>query len=172
MKIAAGTIVRIEYELRVKGGDVIEASTKAGPLQYVHGGGTLLPALEKRLEGMATGESKEGEIPSAEVIGDEESLPTRTIPRAEFPSKGPLEIGALFEAEAVTGGTLNLRIVDAEDETVTVRLLPPLVGKDLVYKVRVVRIEDPASHLISVVRKPPPPVPAKIDEADLEPDEG
>ena len=63
MKITAGSIVRIEFEIRVKGGDVIESSARSGPVQYTHGEGKLLPALEKRLEGRAAGESFSGEYP-------------------------------------------------------------------------------------------------------------
>jgi FKBP-type peptidyl-prolyl cis-trans isomerase SlyD len=168
MKIAPGSVVRIEYEIRVKGGDVIESSTKSGPVQYVHGEGKLLPALEKRLEGMGAGETREGEIPAAEAIPDA-TLPTRAIPRAEFPSKGPIEVGAMFEAHAAGGGVVNLRVTAVDDKHVTALLLPPLAGKDLAFKVRVIRIEDPVSHLVSVVRKPPPPLPGEALKIELEP---
>jgi FKBP-type peptidyl-prolyl cis-trans isomerase SlyD len=171
MKVAPGSIVRIEYEIRVKGGDVIESSTKSGPIQYVHGEGKLLPALEKRLEGLEAGASLEGEIPASEAIPPEDTLPTRVIARAEFPAKEKLEVGAMFEAHTATGATIDLRIIAIDEKTVTTRLLPPLVGKDLAFKVRVIRIEDPASHLVAVVRKPPPPLPAEALKIELEPDD-
>jgi FKBP-type peptidyl-prolyl cis-trans isomerase SlyD len=170
MKITPGSVVRIEYEIRVKGGDVIESSTKSGPVQYVHGEGKLLPALEKRLEGLSAGQTLEGDIPAAEAV-PEDSLPTRTIPRAEFPSSGPLEVGSAFEAHTAGGGVVNLRIVAVDEKHVTARLLPPLAGKDLAFKVKVVRIEDPVSHLVSIVQKPPPPLPAEAVKLELEADE-
>lgn len=168
MKIGKGSIVRIEYELRVAGGEVLEASSKGGPLQYVHGEGKLLPALEQRLEGVAAGEKLEGTIPSAEVCPPEESLPTRSIPRAEF-AGSELEVGEMFAARAATGASINLRIVALDDKHVTVRMVPPLAGKDIVYKVRVIEIRDPSTgKLAAVVRKPPPRA-VQADEADLEP---
>ncbi len=170
MKVGPGSVVRLEYEIRVKGGDVLESSAKSGPIQYIHGQGKLLPALEKRIEGLAAGESREGEIPASEAI-PEDALPTRHIPRAEFPSAGAVEVGALFEAKGPTGGVLNLRIVAVDDKQVTVKLVPPLAGKDLLYKVRVVRIEDPVSHAVSAVKKPPPPLPAEALKLEVEPDE-
>jgi len=168
MKISAGSIVRIEYEIRVKGGEVIESSAKSGPVQYVHGEGKLLPALEKRLEGRAAGESFSGEIPSAGAIPPEDTLPTRDIPRAEFPKTAVVEVGALFEAQAAGGGVVNLRILEVHEDRLRVRLLPPLAGKDLEFKVKIIRIEDPVSHLISAVRKPPPPLPAAALKIELE----
>jgi len=172
MKIAPGNVVRIEYEIRIKGGDVIESSTKAGPLTYTHGDGTLLPALEKRLEGLKAGEKLEGDIPSKEVIPPEDTLPVREIPRREFPGKGEVKVGDMFEAQTATGGTINLKIIEIDDDFIKARLLPPLAGKDLEFKVRVMRIEDPVNHLVSVVTKPPPPLPAKAVkiELDVDPD--
>jgi FKBP-type peptidyl-prolyl cis-trans isomerase SlyD len=170
VKIAAGNIVRIEYEIRVKGGDVIESSAKSGPIQYVHGEGKLLPALEKRLEGKEAGASFSGEIPASEAIPPEDSMPTRDIPRGEFPKDAPLEVGAMFEAQIAVGGVVNLRVLEVTETNVKVRLLPPLAGKDLAFNVKIIRIEDPVSHLISVVKKPPPPLPAAALKLDVEPD--
>jgi FKBP-type peptidyl-prolyl cis-trans isomerase SlyD len=169
MKITKGSIVRIEFEIRVKGGDVIESSAKSGPVQYTHGEGKLLPALEKRLEGRAAGEAFSGDIPAAEAIPPEETMPERDIPRREFPESTTLEVGTMFEAHDANGGVVNLRILEVNAERVRVRLLPPLAGKDLSFTVKIVRIEDPVSHLVAVVKKPPPPLPAGALKIELEP---
>jgi FKBP-type peptidyl-prolyl cis-trans isomerase 2 len=169
MKIAAGSVVRIEYEIRVKGGDVLESSEKTGPLQYVHGEGRLLPALEKRLEGMAAGESRDGEIPATEVVPPPDQLPTRVVPRREL-GKSDVPVGSLFQAHTAEGAAVKLEVIAVDDEKVTMRLVPPLAGKDLTYKVKVVRIEDPATHTVSAVRKPPPPLPAEALHIELEPE--
>lgn len=171
MKVAAGSIVKLEYEIRVKGGDVVESSAKSGPVQYVQGEGRMLPALEKRIEGLEAGATLEGEIPAAEAM-PEDALPTRRIARSEFPSSDPLTVGAMFEARTAAGGTVDVRILAIDETHVTARLMPPLAGKDLTFKLRVVRIEDPVSHLVQVVRKPPPPLPGEALHIELEPDEG
>jgi FKBP-type peptidyl-prolyl cis-trans isomerase 2 len=171
MKIAPGTIGRLEYEIRVKGGDVVETSAKSGPIQYVHGEGKLLPALEKRLEGLAAGQSLEGVIPASEAMPPEDKLPTRSIPRKEFPKDVSIEIGTLFEAHTATGGAVDLRVIAVDDKNVTARLLPPLFDKDLAFKVKVVAIEDPVSHRTEIVRKRPPPLPGEALKLDIEPED-
>src|SRR5580704_13212978 len=171
MKVAPGSIVRIEYEIRIKGGDVIESSSKSGPVDYVQGAGRMLPALEKRLEGVEAGASLEGEIPAAEASPPEEALPKKVISRSEFPPGTSLEVGSMFEAHTSGGGTVNVRILAVDDKQVTTRLLPPLSGKDLAFKVRVMRVEDPVSHKVSVVRKPPPPLPGEAIGLEVEPDD-
>ena len=69
MEIQSGRIVRIECELKVSGGDVIESSKKSGPVEYKHGSGQLLAALEQKLEGMKIGEEKKGTIPAKDAFG-------------------------------------------------------------------------------------------------------
>ena len=88
MKIARGRSVELAYELKVKGGAVIESSTRSGPLRYVHGDGKMLPGLEKRLEGLEPGDERQGEIPAAEAFGTEDSLPVKEMARSVFPA-GP-----------------------------------------------------------------------------------
>lgn len=170
MKVAPGCVVRIEYEIRIEGGEVLETSEKSGPLQYTHGGGRLLPALERRMEGMGAGQSIEGVIPSAEAF-PEEALPTKGIPRREFP-EGEVEVGAMFAAQTEDGGAVNLKVLTVDDKTVTVRMLPAIAGKDIAYKVKVVMIEDPKANKREVVAKRPPPPPAEALKVDLEDDEG
>jgi FKBP-type peptidyl-prolyl cis-trans isomerase 2 len=168
MKISAGSIVRIEYELRVKGGDVVESSARSGPVQYVHGEGKLLPALEKRLEGLAAGHSISGVIPSSEAMPNEDSLPQRVVPRAEFPKGAELEVGSTYEAHTENGAIVLLRVLAVDDKHVTVRLLPPLAGKDLEFKVKVIAIEDPVRHVKEVVLRKPPPLPAEALKKKIE----
>ena len=85
MKIARGLSVELSYELKIKGGDVIESSDRSGPLRYVHGDGKMLAGLEKRLEGLSPGDESKGIIPAKEAFGNEEALPIREMPRNAFP---------------------------------------------------------------------------------------
>jgi FKBP-type peptidyl-prolyl cis-trans isomerase SlyD len=161
MKIAAGLSVQIDYELSVKGGDVIESSARSGPLRYVHGQGKMLPGLESRLVGLSPGEEKRGEIPAKEAFGSEDTLPVKDMTKADFPKGAKLESGAVFEAKSPTGEPLRLKIVSASGEKVKARLLHPLVGRDLVFRVKVMAVNDPT-------KPPPPPGTLELDADDLE----
>src|SRR3954469_9711909 len=127
MKIATGLSVRIDYELKVKNGDVIESSAKSGPLRYVHGQGKMLPGLEKRLEGLSPGDERKGEIPARDAFGTEDSLPLKDMARRDFPAGAALARGLVSQAKDPHGEPLSLKVVSASAETVTVRLLHPLV---------------------------------------------
>lgn len=164
LKISKGSIIRLEYELKVKGGAVVESSQKDGFIRYTHGEGTMLPALEKRLEGMGTGEEKTGVIPAAEAF-PEQDMPTTEIPRREFPAGEKLEKGKLFEAKGPDGNPLAFQVIESDDKVVKVRLQPPLAGKDLEFRVKVLGIDDPASKRREGMAPPPPPADALEVEA-------
>ena len=162
-KIASGLTVRMEYELKVKDGDVIESSAKAQPLRYTHGAGKMLPGLEKRIEGMSPGEERRGDIPARDAFGSEDSLPLKEIPRREFPPGTTPTEGLIFEAHSAQGETISFKVVSVSKETVTVRLLHPLVGRDLEFWVNFLSVDDPyAAHPSA------PPLPPGVIELDLD----
>jgi len=159
MKIATGLSVRIDYELKVKNGDVIESSAKSGPLRYVHGQGKMLPGLEKRLEGLSPGDERKGEIPAREAFGTEDSLPLKDMARRDFPAGAAPAPGVVFQAKGPHGEPVSFKVVSASADKVTVRLLHPLVGRDLEFRVKVLAVDDPRHA---------PPLPPGVVELDLD----
>jgi FKBP-type peptidyl-prolyl cis-trans isomerase SlyD len=131
-------------------------------VDYVHGQGAMLPGLEKVLEGLVAGDAREGTIPAKDAFGTEETLPTKQMPRAEFPKDAQLDPGMAFQAKGPHGEPVTFKIVKVGDKEVTVRFLHPLAGKDIHYKVKVIAVKDP-----SVALPPPPPAEA----VELTPDE-
>jgi FKBP-type peptidyl-prolyl cis-trans isomerase 2 len=155
MNVSDGCFVRIECDLRVKGGELVESSSKTGPVEYKHGAGQMLAALEGHLAGMKVGEEKKGIIPAAEGFGA--AVQTMTIPRKEFPKEAKLEVGARFEAKNPSGHPVQLEVTKVEDGTVTAKVIHPLATKDLEFRVKVLAI-----------RPPPPPVPkSPVEELEL-----
>jgi len=162
MKIGTGLSVRIEYELKVKGGAVIESSTRSGPLQYLQGAGKMLPGLERRLEGLAPGEQRSGEIPAAEAFGTEDSLPIKEMTPQEFPPGLTPKEGLVFQAKGPHGEMVSFKVIRAATGKVQVRLMHPLVGRDLEFKVKVLSVADP-QHPTGA-----PPLPPGVVELDLD----
>jgi len=159
MKIGNGLAVRMEYELKVVGGEVIESSAKSGPLRYVHGAGKMLPGLERRIEGMSAGEERRGEIPARDAFGSEDSLPLKEMARSEFQTGTPPTEGMVCQAKSERGEAISFKVVSVTEQKVTVRLLHPLVGRDLAYWVKILSVADPSAK---------PPLPPGVIELDLE----
>jgi FKBP-type peptidyl-prolyl cis-trans isomerase 2 len=143
MKVEKGKKIKMEYELGVEDGETIESSESRGPLEYVHGSGAMLSGLEAQIEGLEVGDEKSGVIAAADAYGTEESLPTTVLAKSDFPSDDPVEEGKVFEASDPQGNPIKFKVISMEDDSVTVRFLHPLAGKNIRFKVKILDISDP-----------------------------
>lgn len=144
----------MKVDLSIVGGDSLEKNT----VEYIHGGGTMLPGLEKVLEGLEKGAKKEGVIKAADAFGNPAMHPTKEMKRTEFPKDAKLKEGERFTAKGVNGGMdVVLQIDKIKGDDLTVKLVHPLADKDIKFAVEVVQVRDTR----------PPPLPAaalKLEE--------
>lgn len=155
MKIEKGRRVRLKVEL-ASGAEVIEKSV----VEFVHGGGTMLPGLEALLIGLEQGAKRDGVLPAKQAFGDPALHPIKSIPRSEFPADAELAPGTRFAAKGADNGLdVVLQIEKVSGDVVETRLVHPLADKDLTYKLEVMQVTDPR----------PPPMPAaalRLEETD------
>lgn len=147
VKIAKGNRVRIKVDLSVVGGESLEKSV----VEYVHGGGTMLPGLEAVLAGLTVGDKRDGVIKAKDAFGNAQMQPVKKMKRTEFPKEANLRAGERFTAKGANNGldvVLQLEKITGDD--VEVRLVHPLADKDVKYQVEVLQVTDPR----------PPPMPA------------
>jgi len=116
----------------------------------------MLTGLEKRLGGLEAGAEMSGVLAPEEAFGTEESQPTMKLPRAEFPKDAKITLGDRFEAKGPTGTPMALRVIEVDEEVVTARVVHPLAGKEIEFKVKIVSVK--------------PPLPTKPAIEELEPD--
>jgi FKBP-type peptidyl-prolyl cis-trans isomerase 2 len=155
VKIAKGLRVKLKVELSVVGGDPLEKST----LDYIQGGGSMLPGLEAVLDGLERGAKRDGVIVAKDAFGNPTMQPVKKIPRTEFPADAKPKVGDRFTAKGAAGGIdVVLQIEKVTDAEVECRMMHPLADKDIKYSVEVLGVTDPK----------PPPMPAQALE--LEPD--
>ena len=50
--IRDGRVVTMDFELTDSNGDLLDSSSRVGPMRYLHGAGQLLPALESAVSGL------------------------------------------------------------------------------------------------------------------------
>ena len=55
MKVATNTVVSLRYSMTNERGDLLEDIMNREPVDYLHGSGNILPALEANLEGLECG---------------------------------------------------------------------------------------------------------------------
>jgi FKBP-type peptidyl-prolyl cis-trans isomerase 2 len=154
VRIEPGKRVKMRVHLAAKDGATIED----GVVEYIHGGGKMLPGLEAALAGLDSGAKKKGVLPAAQAFGDPLHSPRKTLKQVEFPAGVRLAPGERFAAKGVNGVDVVLLIHEIQGDDVVVQLLHALADKDIAYDVEVLNVTDPQ----------PPPVPAEalpIEEA-------
>jgi len=136
------SVVGIEYELREAGKDeVIDSNKGSAPLEFVMGKGQLIPGLEKALVGMSAGESADILVKADEAYGQRDEQAVQKLPREQFEGI-ELEKGMALYGQGQNGETVQVTVVDFDDESVTVDFNHPLAGKDLMFSVTVVTERD------------------------------
>jgi FKBP-type peptidyl-prolyl cis-trans isomerase 2 len=153
VKIEKGRRVKLKVDLSVAGGQQLEKST----VEYIQGGGSMLPGLEALLEGLEKGAKREGVLKAKDAFGNPAMHPLKKMKRSEFPTDAKLTEGEKLVAASADKSKMNviLQIVKVSGDDVDVRLVHPLAEKDIKYSVEVVQVSDPR----------PPPVP--VDALDL-----
>lgn len=58
MRVAEKTVVALRYCMKNSNGEVMENILNAAPVEYLHGGGNIMPALETSLAGLMAGAVK------------------------------------------------------------------------------------------------------------------
>lgn len=164
MQITRDVVVTLSYDLTSEAGEIIESSDISGPVTFLVGKGSIIPGLDRRLEGLAKGAEATFEFPPEEAFGRKEDSPTRDIPRTEFPKDATLTKGMTFEAGVPGGGKIVLEVQSADGEVVVVRMLHPLAGQRIGMSVKVVDVRAATKAELEAGRalaKPPAPPPKK-----------
>lgn len=142
MEIKNGYKVKVEYEGRFPEGEVFDSTEKHGgePLEFVPGTGMLVPGFEKAVIGMKSGETKEVTLEPEEAYGHANPEFIQDVPKANFPPEA--KEGMLIGLPMPNGQQIPAKIVEIGEETVKLDMNSPMAGKTLVFKIKVVGIEE------------------------------
>jgi len=138
--IKTGSIVKFDYSLTVNG-QVIESSEGAQPVEYMQGQGTIVPGLEKALEGMKVGEEKTITVPPADGYGEMLKDAIKDVPKKNFPADFDFVLGSIIQLEDPEGNAYPGIIWDIKEDTVAVNFNHPLAGQTLIFDVKILSIE-------------------------------
>ena len=146
-RVGVGKYVTINYTLRTNGAirHIRSAVWGDEPLEYLHGGGRLLPALERALEGKAEGERFVVTLPPADAYGERDKALQQRVAAEEFGGVEQVEAGMCFLAHSEDGQRVeNVMITEVNEENgyVIVDTNHPLAGMTLEFDVTVVAVRE------------------------------
>lgn len=135
-----GDTVRIHYTGTLADGSTFDSSHGRDPLEFTLGEGQIIPGLEREIDGMAIGESKQVSVPAAEAYGDRDPDRTHAIPREQVPDHVPLDIGTRLQLQSPDGQTVAVTVAEVSEAQVVLDANHPLAGEDLTFDVELVEI--------------------------------
>ena len=141
--IRKGDTVSIQYEIRLKNGEVVEATSPSEPEQFVFGAGDFSEFIEQRIQKLKAGEMLTFEIsPEDHAFGYYNAEDIHQVPRGAF-SQIEIAEGNLVDFELPSGELVSGRIESVSEESVRVDFNNPLIGRELNCQLRLLAIEPP-----------------------------
>jgi FKBP-type peptidyl-prolyl cis-trans isomerase SlyD len=137
MRVKTGRVVLLDYMVRVETGQVVESSSGKAPIEYLHGAGQILPALERALEGLREGEQAAFSIPAEDAYGERKDDNVVSLPKTLFPDDVKLEQGLCLYARASGGQSYPITVREVKEDMVVVDLNHPLAGERLFFEVSI-----------------------------------
>ncbi|HCF60607.1 MAG TPA: peptidylprolyl isomerase [Myxococcales bacterium] len=147
MKVAPKRVVSLEYSLHLGDHQVIDSS-EGEPLSYLHGTAQIIPGLERQLEGMEPGESKQVTIAPADGYGERDPSNVQEVPRTAF---GDRELHEGDELVAIDDeqNEVPVRIEKLVGDKVMVDFNHPLAGKTLHFEVTIRDVREASDEEIA-----------------------
>ena len=135
-----GSVVRINYTGKLTNGTVFDTSKVDGrePLSFRLGQNQVLPKLEAEIIGMSVGEKKTVAVDANDAYGPHQKQAIQKIPRSEIPDGVDLTVGNNLQATGHDGEIVPLRVLAANEETVTLDANHPLAGHNLTFEIELI----------------------------------
>ncbi len=151
MKAENRRFVAIDYTLKLDSGEVVDRSSPGDPLGFIFGTGQVIPGLEKGIEGMAAGESRQVSVEPAEGYGESNPSLVKEIPRENFPEDLDIQPGMGFEARGPQGPVM-FRVKSVNESDVLADFNHPLAGQRLHFDVRVEEVREPRAEELAALQ--------------------
>lgn len=140
MKIANDKVVKIHFTVMDDEKTVIDSTVDHEPLEFIHGNGLLIEALEKELIGHEVDDSFTLAVSAENAYGERHDELMQTMPISMFEGM-EVEAGMQFRATS-DDGEHSVIVLKVTDESVVVDGNHPLAGADLIFDVKVLEVRD------------------------------
>lgn len=154
MEISKDSVVTIEYTVQLEDGSYIKGSLESpASMNFTVGYDQILPALEANLYGLREGEEVSFTIRASEAFGPYKKELLKRRDFEEFPEGRNLVPGKWVVAtNPETKAQYAYRVVEKTDRDVLLDFNHPLAGKDLFYKVKIIKVRSATQEELSFLR--------------------
>ncbi len=136
-----GDLVVVHYQGLSSDGMEFDSSEGREPLRFTLGAGSMIPGFENAIYDMKVGDVKKVIVPCSEAYGPVQKELILKVPRENMPKDFEVQIGDKLQMQADDGGLVIVKVVDADEKTVTIDANHELAGKDLTFIIHLVEIK-------------------------------
>ncbi|MBT3297437.1 peptidylprolyl isomerase [archaeon] len=143
MAVENGNKIKVEYTGTFDDGTVFDSSEKHGqPLEFEVGAGMVIKGFDDAVIGMEVGDEKEVKIEAKDAYGEPNDQMKQKVPKDQLPKDQKPEVGMVLGVSTPDGKQFPAKIIEVNDDTITIDLNHPLAGKNLNFKLKLVSIEE------------------------------
>lgn len=143
--IADNLVVSLAYTLTVDG-KVVDSSEEDDPIIFLQGFGNIIQGLERELYGLVVDDTKQIVVKPEDGYGDFNQDAVLEVPRKEFPSDIPPEVGLEIQVTDDNGEVLDATIARIDKEIIVLDFNHPLAGKTLQFDVKVIEVREASAE--------------------------
>ncbi|BBB29662.1 FKBP-type peptidyl-prolyl cis-trans isomerase [Neptunomonas japonica] len=147
MQIAKDSVVQFTYTLKDVNGDIVEATDEDSPVAYLHGHNSMLPGLEKIMEGKSVGESVSETLQPADAYGERTEDSTQRVPVKHLQGAKKWKPGMTATVQTEQGNR-QVTIVKMGKFMATVDTNHPLAGKVVTFDIEIKDIREATAEEI------------------------
>ncbi|HOO31815.1 MAG TPA: peptidylprolyl isomerase [Thermotogota bacterium] len=138
-KAKIGDTVKVHYTGTLEDGREFDSSRDRDPLEFTIGGNQVIKGFEKAVEGLEPGDEITVTIPPSEGYGDYDETLRRVFDISQFPKELDLKPGMMLNVQG-ENGVATFTVVDILGNDVILDGNPPLVGRDLIFNIKLMEI--------------------------------
>jgi FKBP-type peptidyl-prolyl cis-trans isomerase 2 len=142
MSAQPGDTVSVHYAGRLDDGTPFDSSEGREPLSFTLGAGQVVAGFDEAVTGMEVGEDKTVRLEPEAAYGERRDDLVLDVPKTAFPDGSAPSVGQGVRLGLQGGGALEARVVEVEDESVTLDANHPLAGQALTFDLTLVDVAD------------------------------
>ena len=135
-----GDKVKIHYTGKLNDGTIFDTSEKGGPLEFTIGENQVIPGFENAVKEMKVNEEKTIKIKPEDAYGQKNEKLVMDVPRDKFPRDLKIEAGGQVMLKSPQGHKVLAFVKVVKGDKVFIDLNPPLAGKELTFKLKLVSV--------------------------------
>jgi FKBP-type peptidyl-prolyl cis-trans isomerase SlyD len=142
MKVAANSVVSVDYLIRLSDGESYPKDGKAEEISFILGTGVMPPGLEEALVGLEAGDQKVVKLSPDQAYGEFDDSMVMEVDRKDFEHSLELEPGMVFETVDEENQPVFFIVSELKGERVVIDFNHPLAGKELEFSITIKNVRE------------------------------